>query len=205
MTEHPIPFSTKPNIYTSPHPASYMLYFNEAVEEYSVPPELLAVVLQLENNYPKYGYLGYLRRSLKMMSAPILQLIDPGHDYGYGYSQGLGNIKPLTAQEVSEYFELCYPGGQSVEGYSSHFVLLDMRTNLRYAAAHLRMQIDAVYGIGYEGPMSLEGLAHVISKYNRSDISYISSYGADGRALLVAASQSEETLYFLQNQLFPPW
>lgn len=200
MSNNPIPPSTKPNIYASAYPAYYAIHFYKATEEYDVPPELLAAILQLENNYPEHGYWGYLRRSAKQMLAPLLQLINPKHDFGWGYSQGLANFKPGVAQDVAEYFESFYPGEQSVEDYSSHFALIDIRTNLQYAAAHLRRQIDAVYGIGYQGPMSLQGLALVVSKFNAPRVNYVSSYGADGRALLVAASRGEESLYFLRER-----
>jgi hypothetical protein len=196
LSNNPISPSSRPNIYTSLHPVYYKSAFSDAVDEYNVPPELFATVLQLENNYPKYGYAGYLRRTAKMASTPVLQIFFPGHDDGWGFSQGLANVKPPTAQDVAEYFGQCYPDEQSVEAYSNHFALMDVRQNLQYAAAHLRRQIDSVYGMGYQGNMSLEGLAVVISKYNQPAVTYVSSYGADGRALLVAASRGKENLYF---------
>jgi hypothetical protein len=59
-------------------------------EEFSVPPEVIAAILQYENN-PEYGLIGLARRGCKIYANKVLQPLDPGHAGGSGYSQGLAN------------------------------------------------------------------------------------------------------------------
>jgi len=166
-----------------------------AAQEYNVPPEIIAAILQYENN-PEYGLPGVVRRAFKITFTPLLQAVDPQHDSDSGYSLGLANIKPGTAEYIALYFAQNYPGS-SVEDYAGYSELVDPDRSVQFVAAYARMAIDALYWPGYDGPMSLDGLTLVIA-HHHTGAAYPVSWGNYdfGPALLVSASEGNAILYF---------
>ena len=174
----------------------------QAALDYGVPPQIVAAILQLENN-PNVPLAG-MRRSSKQAATPLLQALDPDHDLGKGWSLGPGNVKPGTAAGVKWHFAVYYPdkdlAQQSGIG-KQDFVskLTDPETNARFVAGYTREAIDAVYEPGYEGPMSEMGLALVINYYNTGnpDIDALRyGYGRAGVSLLRAANEGASPLIF---------
>ncbi len=167
-----------------------------AAEEYGVPPEVIAAILQYENN-PELGLAGLAGRRAKILLTPWLQLVNPGHDSSSGYSLGLANIKPGTCDYIISYFSQIYPGS-SVDDYSDvEYALLNSDEETLFTAAYARMAIDALYWSGYDGPMSLEGLTLVIA-HHHTGTAYPVDWGnyEFGPALLVNASEGNAILIF---------
>ena len=161
-------------------------------EEYGVSPEIIAAILQYENN-PEHGLAGIMRRRGKMILTPLLQRVSPDHDSNVGYSQGLANIKPSTADYIVAYFEKNYPGS-SIEDDPSY---LNPGGATQFTAAYARMAIDTLYWPGYEGPMSLEGLTLIIAHHHTGTVVKVPWGNYEfGPALLMSASEGNATLIF---------
>jgi hypothetical protein len=178
---------------------------SQVSEEYDVPPEVLAAILQMENN-PRLGIIGVLRRGLKMNVNQILQMLDPQHDFGLGYSRGIGNVKPGTATSTAAYFGENYPGSE-MAGYVDASTMgiwnsLDLpQGNIEFVAGYARQAIDEIYGQGYNGPMSAEGLSLVMNHHNtgRTDHAALQwGYGNVARSLMVHASEGTLPLVFFR-------
>jgi len=175
-----------------------------AAQKYNVPPQVIATILNLENT-PETGYMGVIRRELKRTWVQVLQIVDPGHDGGKGYSRGIGNVKQGTAREIIGYFAQNYPNSEMTQYANTPNIplwnVLDIPSgNVNFIGAYARMAIDNVYGRGYAGPMSLEGLVTVITHHNTgttdSDDWRFTTYDERARALLVNASSGNAALLF---------
>jgi hypothetical protein len=190
------------NIYDSSGTIATLVH--QVASEYAIPPELLAVILQLENN-PEAGMWGVIGRFLKQQLTPLLQLLDRDHDGGLGYSRGVGNVKYGTAKAIIAYFAREYPESGLARGVSfseAEFAesLDSIQGNLEYVAGYTRMAIDTLYHKGHTGPMSIEGLMLSANYYNTGDPRHEAlefGYGWGARALLVSASEGDLPLVFL--------
>lgn len=135
----------------------------------------------------------------------VLQIFNPGHDGGKGYSRGIGNVKQGTAREIISYFAQNYPDSGMAQYINTPDIplwnTLDRPSgNVNFIGAYARMAIDNIYGKGYAGPMSLEGLITVITHHNtgttdREDWQY-TTYDERARALLINASTGSAPLMF---------
>jgi RHS repeat-associated protein len=177
-------------------------------ELFNVPPEFVAATLNYENHRGS-GPGGAFNRGVKRTINPVLQLVDPGHDRGLGYSIGVGNVKPATADTAENYFLTHYdpssPEYQVMaaldQSSGSDKLILD-KVNVLYVAANIRIAIDEIYYHGYTGAISQEGAAIILSYHNdpRSLIAGPSAPGIEGVDLLIRASRGEVPLLFFPGR-----
>ena len=180
-------------------------YVPGAAMVYGVPPEYIAAAMNYENE-PEKMPLGPVTRAVKRWANPMLQIFDRTHDNNLGYSQGIGNTKPGRARETEQYY-LDYYDPQSPE-YKMAFMLRmasvmgyypEQQASFAafYVAADLRRQINGFYGMGYNGPISKEGAARIMSGHNKPGSPY--SAGRYGVALIVNSSTNNIGLPFLKR------
>jgi hypothetical protein len=202
-----------------PIPASYELnwydLFGDATsavgaysELFNVPPEFVAATLNYENHRGS-GPGGAFNRGVKRTINPALQLIDPGHDGGLGYSFGVGNVKPAAADTIENYFLTHYDPSSpeyqvmsALDQLSGPNKLIFNKVNVLYVAANVRIAVDEIYYQGYTGAISKEGAARVISYHNRGLPALSAAFepGIEGVDLLIRASRGEVPLLFFPGR-----
>ena len=176
-------------------------------DRFKVPREFVAAALNYENHREK-GALGFIGRSLKMVGTPCLQLVDPGHDSGFGYSMGIGNVKPARAETAENWFLTRYDPSSPEYQIMALLHQLDSGklfyddVSVLYVAADLRNATDLIYGQRYQGSISKEGARRIIGSHNlyRAYEGIETEAGNYGVELLVRASNREVPLWFFPGR-----
>jgi len=202
----PIPTSTEINLYDLTGATTRAV--GRASKLFDVPPEFVAAVLNYEN-HRQAGLAGAIRRTAKMGINGLLGQIDKFHDEGVGYSMGVGNVKPGTAQTIEQYFMGNY--SSDTEQYRVMSALHKLDTgklnngpmNVLYVAGNVRIAIDLLYEQGYRGPISQDNAALVIS-YHNSPSALLwgrpGPAGIEGITLLIQASLRQVPLPFFPGR-----
>ncbi len=186
-------------------------WVSDASKYHDVPPELVAVILQQENN-PEASTLRKIGQYIERQGTTVLAALDKitGDiipDKLAGGSTGIGNVTRPTLQGTIDYTEKTYhkpimPDSENNTALSfikhdTGISGLDMKADVYYVAAHLRQLIDREVGGGrpYQGSLNREQIQRVLAAYNGSGTDAL-KYGQDAVERLDKANRGEKPLYF---------
>lgn len=194
-------------------PSELRGWVQDASEYHGVPPAMLAVILQQENNPNASGMDKFLQAGERALTTGLSWLDDVVGDiipdqFSRG-STGLANMSDGTLQETLAYHQQNFPGTPVVPGAVADRLWgmnadtgisgVDTEVDMYYAAAHLRQLIDEVTGEpGFSGELTPEQTQAVFTAYNGSG-PMAEQYGEDAMALLNGANSGKETLYFYET------
>lgn len=186
-------------------------WVDDAATYQGVPTELLAAVLQNENNPQATAAqqaLQFGERSLTTF-ADIVDRATFGivPDAVSGGSSGIANMSRNALRDAADYSEntlgrAVIPDDVATRAFGwrqdTRISGDDLRSDLYYASAHLRQLIDRVTGVpNYEGPLTMHQVHDIAAAYNGSGPA-ASRYGDAAVAHLTNAAAGTEPLYFYQ-------
>jgi RHS repeat-associated protein len=136
-------------------------FIEEAANTYDIPPETIAVLLELEN---KPGAWNNLKRQTKQFGAFCLNPLGipqfanqvankigyKTEHWKYGAPQGLGNMSPGAAEDIKKYYAAQYADTTMAELVSwdnnseRNFKLTNDYYNVYFVAANIRRAMDAL-------------------------------------------------------------
>ncbi len=145
-------------------------YVMDAAKLYNVPPEVIAVVLQLENGE---GTIKSYKRGAKQIYTYFGNNVfglDDSHDNGMGYSEGLSNTKPAHAATVVKHLEKYYPNSDMTKMADwSRKNLSSNKGSINIVGAGMRRSIDDRFGVNYSKSLSIEQMAEMAARHNTPD------------------------------------
>jgi hypothetical protein len=163
-------------------------------------------------NHSTVGLAGAIRRQAKRALTSCIQPLDDllgrVHDNKTGWSQGIGNVKPGTADTLETHFLNDYdPTSQEHEvmaflhKFGSDKLASDT-INVTYVAANVRYATDFIYGNSYSGAISQEGARRILGAHNFPNAVYgvETEPGNEGIDLLIRAAHGEIFLPFFPGR-----
>lgn len=186
-------------------------WVDDAAHYHGVPTELFAAVLQNENNpdaSKTNQVLQFGERSLTTF-ADILDRASFGlvPDFASGGSSGIANMSRKALHDGADYVEntlgrAVIPDDVATRAFGwrqdTRISGDDLRSDLYYAAAHLRQLTDRVTGVqNYDGPLSRQQVHDIAAAYNGSG-SAASRYGDAAAKHIERAVSGDRPLYFYQ-------
>lgn len=186
-------------------------WVDDAARYHGVPTELLAAVLQNENN-PNASTLNQVLQFGERSLTTFSDILDRAAfglapDFASGGSSGIANMSRNAVHSGAAYVENTLGRAVIPDDVASRVLGWrqdsrisgdDLRSDLYYAAAHLRELTDRVTGVkNYDGPLSRQLVHDIAAAYNGSGPA-ASRYGDVAVQHIERAVAGERPLYFYQ-------